>query len=129
MKTISSALLCALLLAANLHGAAQTIMPPEAKPSAATTREMSVSQEPSVRSSMIIDPKQRAQDFQQAYDMLKKEKTAGKVYFQFSDGSSIGNIIDMTTMANGTIVLFRYNSSQGIKFQIVKIEDILTLQY
>jgi len=70
-----------------------------------------------------------AQDFQQAYDMLKKEKTAGKVYFQFSDGSSIGNIIDMTTMANGTIVLFRYNSSQGIKFQIVKIEDILTLQY
>ena len=90
---------------------------------------MSASQEPSVRSSMMIDPKQRAQDFQQAYDMLKKEKTAGKVYFQLSDGTSIGNIIDMTPMANGTMVLFRYNSSQGIRFQIVKIEEILTLQY
>src|SRR3972149_7668508 len=128
MKTISSTL-CALMLATSLYGAVQTIMPPETPSSIATTGEMSVSQEPSVRSSMIIDPKQRAQDFQQAYDMLKKEKTAGKVYFQFSDGSSIGNIIAMTTMANGTIVLFRYNSSQGIKFQIVKIEDILTLQY
>jgi len=108
-----------------LHGAVQTIIPTEAP----TPKEMTAIQEPSVRSSMMIDPKQRAQDFQQAYDMLKKEKTAGKVYFQLVDGTSIGNIIDMTSMANGTMVLFRYNSSQGIRFQIVKIEDIITLQY
>lgn len=78
---------------------------------------------------MMISPTSRAADFQQAFEQLKKEKSAGKVYFQFADGSTITNVIDMNAMANSTLILFRYNSSQGIRFQAVKVEDIVNIYY
>ncbi len=78
---------------------------------------------------MIIPPAGRAVDFQQAYDFLRKEKSTGKVYFELSDGSTISNIIEMLVMPNSTLIIFRYNSNQGINFQVVKIEEIVNLRY
>lgn len=78
---------------------------------------------------MMINPAFRALDLQQAFEMLRKEKTTGKVYFQLTDGSTISNIIDMTLMSNSTLILFRFNSTQGIRFQVVKVEDIVGLTY
>ena len=82
-------------------------------------------------SSYISIPiKDRALDFQQAFDTLKREKTSGKVYFQFSDGSSISNIIDITLLPNNSLILFRYNTNnQGVRMQVVKVEDIAGLSY
>ena len=71
----------------------------------------------------------RALDYQTAFEQLRKEKTAGKVYFQLTDGSSIANIIDMNIMPNSTLIVFRFNSSQGVRFQVVKVEDILNIYY
>ena len=81
------------------------------------------------QNTMIIPPSLRALDFQQAFEILRKEKSTNKVYFQLSDGSTISNIIDMTLMTNSTLILFRYNSTQGIRFQIVKLEDIINIGY
>lgn len=79
---------------------------------------------------MSIPMKERALDLQAAFDALKREKTAGKVYFQLSDNSSISNVIDMTLLPNNSLILFRYNTNtQGIKLQVVKIEDIVGLSY
>jgi len=78
---------------------------------------------------MIIDPKMRAQDYEQAFEMLRKEKTTAKVFFQLQNGSTISNIIDMTLMANATLILFRFNSTQGIRFQLVKVEEIAAISY
>ena len=78
---------------------------------------------------MIIPPAGRAVDFQQAYEFLRKEKSTGKVYFELADGSTIGNVIEMMVMPNSTLIIFRYNSNQGISFQVVKIEDIVNLSY
>ena len=85
----------------------------------------------SASSSYISIPiKDRALDLQQAFDLLKREKTSGKVYFQFSDGSSISNIINITLLPNNSLILFRYNSNnQGIRLQVVKVEDIVGLSY
>ncbi len=77
----------------------------------------------------VIDPKMRAQDFKEAFESLRKEKTAGKVFFQLTNGSTISNIIDMTLMANYTLIMFRFNSTQGIRFQLVKVEEIASISY
>ena len=77
-----------------------------------------------------ISLKERALDLQQAFDLLKKEKTTGKVYFQLTDSSTISNIIDVTLLPNSSLFLFRYNTNnQGIKLQVVKVEDIVGLSY
>jgi len=84
---------------------------------------------PSIQSYMMISPSSRAMDFLQAFEMLRKEKTAGKVYFQLADGSTISHIIDMTLLPHSTLFLFHFNSPQGIRFQFVRIEDILNISY
>lgn len=84
----------------------------------------------STASYMLIPLKDRAADLQQAFDLLKKEKTTGKVYFQLSDGTAISNIIDFTLLPNSSLILFRFNTNnQGIKLQVVKIEDIASVSY
>jgi hypothetical protein len=116
-------LLC--LLSSPLIGAAAAPQEPPAKETPPPLLKSSPS------SSYISIPiKDRALDFQQAFDLLKKEKTSGKVYFQFSDGSSISNIIDITLLPNNSLVLFRFNTNnQGIRLQVVKVEDIVGLSY
>jgi hypothetical protein len=84
---------------------------------------------PETKSYMMIDPQSRAMDFQQAYEFLRKEKTPNKVFFQIADGSMISNIIDMTIMANGTMILFKFNSPQGIKLQFVPLENIVSVNH
>ncbi|MGE0671386.1 MAG: hypothetical protein AB7O89_10695, partial [Parachlamydiales bacterium] len=78
---------------------------------------------------LVIDPKMRAQDFKEAFETLRKEKTTGKVFFQLMNGSTISNIIDMTLMGNSTLILFRFNSTQGIRFQLVKVEEVASISY
>lgn len=120
----SSLLLLTLSVAAH---AAQTITPADAN--APAVPPPSRHQGTLMPSYMMVTPAARAADFQQAFDLLKKEKSSGKVYFELSDGTTIGNVIDMAPMSNSTVILFRYNSSQGIQFQVVKIEDIVNLGY
>ncbi len=81
------------------------------------------------QSYMLIPPAARAQDLLQAFEALKKEKTAAKLYFQLADGSILSGVIEMTPMSNSTLILFRLNTPQGIHLQIVKVEDILSINY
>jgi hypothetical protein len=78
---------------------------------------------------MLIDPQARASDYLTAFEQLRKEKSTGKVYFLLVNGSMISNIIDMNLMPNSTMILFRFNSTQGIKLQTVKVEEIASLNY
>jgi hypothetical protein len=115
-----------LIMAASGHAAMQTVSPKEAVPPMPPPPP---AQGSLMQSYMMISPSSRAMDFQQAFEQLRKEKTAGKVYFQLSDGSTISNVIDMTLMPNSTLIIFRYNSNQGVRFQVVKVEDILYINY
>jgi hypothetical protein len=107
----------------------QTTSTKDANPAAQSSIPPPMTQGTPVQSYMAISPSARALDFQQAFEQLRKEKTAGKVYFQLIDGTTIANIIEMSLMSNSTLILFRFNSNQGIRFQIVKIEDILNIYY
>lgn len=110
------------------HAAIQTVTPKDGPENALMPPPPQI-RGSSVQSYMMISASARAADLQQAFDMLRKEKTAGKIYFQLADGTTIFNVIDFTPMSNSTLFLFRFNSSQGIRFQLVKVEDILTIGY
>jgi hypothetical protein len=79
--------------------------------------------------SMAIEPKERASDYKEAFELLRKEKAPSKVCIKLLDGSAISNIIDMNMMGNSTIFLLKYNSPQGIKIQAVELELIQGIGY
>jgi hypothetical protein len=83
-----------------------------------------------IRTIMSIDPKARALDYAQAFEMLRKEKTSNKVVFQLADGSTLSNVIEMTVIGNGTLILFKVSSNtQGIRLQVVEVEKILAISH
>lgn len=81
------------------------------------------------RSTMIIDPKERASDYVKAFEFLKQEKSVSKIFFHIRGGLKISNVIDIKAMPGNTLMVFRYNTPQGIKFQVVGIEDILGIEH
>ena len=118
---MKSALVVLAFLFGSAHAAVQT-----ATPSADTTPPP---QKSGFESTMSIDAKMRAEDYKEAFEALRKEKTTGKVFFQLQNGTTISNIIDMTLMGNSTLILFRFNSTQGIRFQVVKVEEVAFISY
>ncbi len=81
------------------------------------------------RSTMIIKPKARAEDYKKAFTYLKAEKSAAKVMFHLADGTEISDVIDMNIMPSNTLVLFRYTTGQGVKFRVVEIENIVGISH
>jgi|GEM_PF-2494781 len=79
--------------------------------------------------SMAIDPKLRASDYKEAFELLRKEKAPNKVCVKLVDGSIVSNIIEMNLMANNTVFLLRFNSPKGIKVQAVELEQIHGIGY
>ncbi len=76
------------------------------------------------RSVMLIDPKQRAADLLAAYNMLKKNRSLSKLYFQLTNGNKISNIMNMQISDNGTLIIFQMTSNTGMKNLVVFVEDI-----
>jgi len=73
---------------------------------------------------MLINPQDRAQDFKQAYDFLKDQKAASRVNFMLKDGQMLSKVIDINVMKGGSLLIFQINTTQGIRYQVVKVEDI-----
>jgi hypothetical protein len=78
---------------------------------------------------ITVDPQKRAQDYSQAFDMMRKEKTSNKVVIHLTDGTTLTNIIEMGVVGNGTLLHFKTNSPQGIKIQIVEVEKIHSITH
>ena len=117
----------ALLIASTVgHAADQTASSKDTTQLTAPPQQLMNSSMPSY---MLVTPVSRALDFQQAFEMLRKEKTTGKVFFKLADGSMLSNIIDMTILSNSTLILFHFSSSEGIRSQVVKVEDIQSISY
>jgi len=83
---------------------------------------------PDVRSSLLIDPKSRAHDFAQAFELLRREKPTLKINIQTPNGP-IANVAELTAADNGTLMLVKVPFSQGTKYLVVPIEDIKEIAY
>ena len=73
---------------------------------------------------MIINPEMRAKDFQSAFDYLKNSNTAAQISVKLKNGHSISEIISMEVMPQGTLIIFQTNTTQGLKHDVVNIENI-----
>jgi hypothetical protein len=76
---------------------------------------------------ILIEPSKRAQDFMQAYEILKKGKSPQSIFFHISNGSVISNVLEMTSMNNGTLLLFKITTNTGAKFELIPIENLLSI--
>jgi hypothetical protein len=102
--------------------------PKEEKPLTATVPIIS-NQIKEQRSVMVVSPKERALDYIKAFELLKLEKPSAKIYFQLFSNKVINNIIDLSILDNGTLVLFKIATTQGTKLLIVPIEDIQEISH
>lgn len=76
---------------------------------------------------MIIDPAVRAQDFKEAFSYLSEYKAGSPLFFELQDKEKLYNVLDLSLMKGGTIVIFRMNTTQGLKYRVVKTEDIVSI--
>ncbi|QVL57685.1 MAG: hypothetical protein KFB93_01015 [Simkaniaceae bacterium] len=77
---------------------------------------------------MIISPEGRAKDIQAAIKFLKLHAPTAKPSIKLTDGAIIKGIVDIDVMPGGTLVIFKVASLKGLKYQIVKIENIDTIE-
>ncbi len=78
----------------------------------------------SSNSMMIIEAKNRSDDFIAAFTALKNDVSASKITFYTKDNQSISNIIDITSIGSGTLLLFKTSSNRGVQYQVLAIENI-----
>ncbi|MCP5492230.1 MAG: hypothetical protein H7A40_04230 [Chlamydiales bacterium] len=89
---------------------------------AAVTSKTSKGQEsPDV---LLIQPSARAADWVAAYQYLSKYAAENSISFKLNDGSTIHNITNVAALPGGTLLTFTLNTVSGLKYKVVKIEDI-----
>ncbi|MEI8300408.1 MAG: hypothetical protein WCG10_02190 [Chlamydiota bacterium] len=76
---------------------------------------------------MIIDPATRAQDFKEAFNYLSLYKAGSPVYFELENNEKLYSVLDLSLMKGGTLVIFKINTTQGIKYRVVKTETIAAI--
>jgi hypothetical protein len=76
----------------------------------------------------VIEPKNRAEDINKAFKYLQQAKPSSKISIKTPLGL-IPNILGITTIGNGTIIILKTSTLQGIKYEPVFIEDVITLFY
>jgi hypothetical protein len=114
-----------LLLAAALNAQEPAPTPPAPTlPAAPMVSSMSDS-----KSFMMIDPKVRANDYVQAFDLLRRDKPTLKIVLRTSSGMTYFNVTDLSITHGGTLFLVKFLSNQGSKTQILPVEEIVELAY
>ena len=81
------------------------------------------------RSTLVIEAKARADDIVKSYDLLKREKPTLRISAHTYSGVVLSNITEITAMPNGTLLLFRTSSTQGVKNTFVPVDDVIDLFY
>jgi hypothetical protein len=76
---------------------------------------------------MIVEPSVRAQDFKEAFHYLSEYKAGSPLFFELQDKEKLYNVLDLSLMKGGTLVIFKINTTQGLKYRVVKTEDIVSL--
>ena len=81
------------------------------------------------KSVLFIDPKNRATDYVQAFELLRKDKPSVKISLKTERDPVISNIGEITASANGTLLFVKVPSNQGSKYVIVPIEELVEIGY
>lgn len=80
------------------------------------------------KSMIVIDSKARANDYVQAFDFLRKDKPTFRIMIRTNDTVYTG-VTDVSVAAGGTLLMIKVPSNQGIRTQIVPVEQIMEINY
>lgn len=75
---------------------------------------------------MIVDPKEVAQDWKQAFNMLKVKQTGG-IIFHLATGEKISEIVDIDALQGGYLMFFTIKNLHGLQYKIIKTSEIVSL--
>jgi hypothetical protein len=81
------------------------------------------------KSILVIEPKSRANDWVQAFDLLRRDKPTLKIMIRTYSGMTLANVTDLTVAHGGTLFIVRVLSNQGSKYQILPVEEIVEVAY
>ena len=112
------------LIAISALAAQEAPSPDKTAPTAAAIQSTE-----NARSIMIIDPKTRALDYVQAFEILRKDRPTSKIMIRTHSGMTLSNIAEMTATQSGSLLMVKSASQTGNKYQIVPVEDILEISY
>jgi hypothetical protein len=80
------------------------------------------------KSVLFIDPKGRANDYVQAFDLLRKDKPSLKIQLRTMGGATL-HISELIASSSGTMLFAKVPANSGSKYLIVPIEEILEIAY
>lgn len=110
-----------------LLAAATAPIPPEMASAPQTSQGTTKAAAPG--SFVTIDPKGRAHDYIEAFELLRKEKPTLKVGMKLQDGTFFGNVTDLSAAGSGTLLFVKILSSQGARYMIVPVEQVAEINY
>ncbi len=73
---------------------------------------------------LLIQPSARAADWVDAFQYLSTYASQNAIAFKLSDGSTIRDITKVAALPGGTLLTFTLNTVSGLKYKVVKIEDV-----
>jgi hypothetical protein len=87
-----------------------------------------VALESQTKSIIVIDPKARASDYAQVFEFLRKDKPTQRITVRTADAMLMG-VTDITPSTGGTLLIIKAQSSQGLKIQVIPVEQIVEISY
>jgi hypothetical protein len=76
---------------------------------------------------MIVDPKQVAQDWKQAFNMLQN-KQQKQLVFKLASGEKIKGITEIDNLTGGYLMIFTIKNLHGMQYKIIKTAEIISLE-
>jgi len=81
----------------------------------------------SLKGIITISPQARSQDFVKAFDLLKRDKPSSRIFYRLANGQTLTNIVEVSALESGTLLLFKISTTQGLKYVVIAIEDVLEI--
>ena len=120
---------CFSLFSAPAFSADNIATKPKKLTSSASPGDLLVAQDKNTtsRSIITIEVKKRAEDYLKAYQLIRQNNPSSRIFFKLANGTTMTNIADVTVLENGTLMLFKTTTTQGLKNDVIPVEEIVAL--
>ncbi|MCH9621204.1 MAG: hypothetical protein S4CHLAM20_06210 [Chlamydiia bacterium] len=105
----------------------QTLMSTELQQASAHHAQVKSPNMPSSNDIMIVDPKEMAKDWKQAFTTLKSKQNQG-LLFKLANGEKVKDISNIDTLPGGYLMIFTVKNLHGLQYKIIKTSEILSLE-
>lgn len=77
---------------------------------------------------ILVPAAARSKDIVEAFQFFKKVSKASQIDLKLTNGAYVENIIQMTPMENGTIIIIQKSTVKGERYEAINVEDIEAIE-